>query len=212
MLNFLTQANAGGTGNDFTNQTGFTTMYLSDDNKHKLLEPPDQFGAVWETMPDPLDPTKNTYFKGTDFQKTVFRTGLSHNHSFSASGGTDKATFNVGVGYLNDEGIAINTDYKRLTVNLNGDLKVRDIVTVFARLLYSDYSNTQVPSVGTVFKNNINTAQTSKYMFEDGSLARDVCLPTGTLLIISAGTTHQMTMTGLLCIRYSLGYPARIIF
>lgn len=171
VLNFLTQANAGGTGNDFTNQTGFTTMYLSDDNKHKLLEPPDQFGAIWETIPDPLDPSKTLIFKGTDFQKTVFRTGLSHNHSFSASGGTDKATFNVGVGYLTDEGIAINTDYKRLSVNLNGNLKVRDNVTVFARLLYSSYSNTQVPSVGTVFKNNINTAQTSKYMFEDGTLA-----------------------------------------
>ena len=171
VLAFLTQANAGGTGNDFTNNTGFTTMYLSSYNEHKLLEPPDEFGAIWETIPDPLDPTKTLIFKGTDFQKTVFRTGLSHNHSFSASGGTDRATFNVGVGYLNDEGIAINTDYTRLSINLNGDLKVRDNLSVFGRLLFSNVKNNQVPNVGVVFKNNINTAQTSKYRFEDGSLA-----------------------------------------
>ena len=171
VLAFLTQANAGGTGNDFTNSTGFTTMYLSSANEHKLLEPPDEFGAIWETIPDPLDPTKTLIFKGTDFQKTVFRTGYSHNHSFSASGGTDRATFNVGVGYLDDEGIAINTDYKRLSINLNGDLKIRDNLSVFGRLLFSNQKDHQVPSVGTVFKNNINTAQTSKYRFEDGSLA-----------------------------------------
>lgn len=170
-LAFLTQANAGGTGNDLTNNTAFNLMYLSPDNEFLLDRPADEFGSKWETMADPLDESKTLIFKGTDFQKTVFRTGLTHNHTFSASGGTDKATFNVGLGYLNSEGIAINTDYKRFTVNLNGDIKLRDNVTVFGRLMYANSGNSQVPNVGVVFKNNINTAQTSKYSFEDGTLA-----------------------------------------
>ncbi|MEX2592374.1 MAG: carboxypeptidase-like regulatory domain-containing protein, partial [Anditalea sp.] len=73
VLNFLTQANAGGTGNDLTNNTAFTTMYLTPENQYLLDLPGDEWGAVWETIPDPLDPTRELIFKGLDFQKTVFR-------------------------------------------------------------------------------------------------------------------------------------------
>ncbi len=171
VLSFLTQANAGGTGNDLTNNTAFTTMYLTPENSYLLDEPADQWGAIWETIPDPLDPTKDLIFKGTDFQKTVFRRSYSHDHNLSISGGSEKATFNMGLGYLSNEGIAINTDYTRLTMNLNGEIQATDKLNFFGRLTYAKVTDSQVPNVGTVFKNNINTAQTSKYAFEDGSLA-----------------------------------------
>lgn len=171
VLDFLTQANAGGTGNDLTNNTAFTTMYLTQDNRYLLDEPADQWGAKWETIPDPLDPSRDLIFKGTDFQKTIFRRSYSHDHSLSISGGSDIAKFNLGVGYLDNQGIAINTDYERLTVNLNGDIKANDNLDFFGRFNWANVSDSQVPNVGVVFKNNINTAQTSKYQFEDGSLA-----------------------------------------
>jgi TonB-linked SusC/RagA family outer membrane protein len=171
VLSFLTQANAGGTGNDLTDKTGFTTMYLTPDNQHLLDRPADEWGAKWETMPDPLDPSKELIFKGTDFQKTIFRRSYSHDHHISVNGGTDKAAFNVGLGYLNNQGIAINTDYKRISLNLNGEVKANDKLSFFGRVTFANVTDAQVPNVGVVFKNNINTAQTSKYNFEDGSLA-----------------------------------------
>jgi len=170
-LDFLTQANAGGIGNDLTNNTAFTTMVLSPENQHLLSLPPDQWGAVWETIPDPLDPSRTLIFKGTDFQKTIFKKAYTHDHSINVSGGSEKAKFNLGLGYLDNEGVAINTDYKRISLNMNGDIQVAKNVNVFGRLNYANVTDHEVPDVGVVFKNNINTAQTSKYQFEDGSLA-----------------------------------------
>src|SRR5690606_16560698 len=106
-----------------------------------------------------------------DFQKTVFRTAYSNDHHLSVSGGSENARFNMGLGYLYNEGIAINADYKRVSVNLNGDIQAIDNHTFFGRLTFVNVSDQQVPNVGVVFKNNINTAQTSKYKFEDGTLA-----------------------------------------
>ena len=51
-----------GTGNDLTNKTAWTTQYLTPENEHKLNE-------GWESMPDPVDPTKTIIFKETDFHK-----------------------------------------------------------------------------------------------------------------------------------------------
>jgi len=171
VLNFLTQANAGGVGNDLTDKTGFTTMYLTPENEHLLDRPADEWGSRWETMADPLDPTRQLIFKGTDFQKTIFRRAYSHDHHLSVNGGTDKANFNLGLGYLNNQGIAINTDYQRVSLNMNGEVKANDKLSFFGRITFANVEDSQVPSVGVVFKNNINTAQTSKYNFEDGSLA-----------------------------------------
>src|SRR5690606_724269 len=89
----LSQASSAGTGNDLTRNTAFTTQYLTADNEHKLNE-------GWQQMPDPIDPTKTIIYKETDFQDILFRTGMSHNHAISASGGNEKATFNASVGYL----------------------------------------------------------------------------------------------------------------
>ncbi|WP_223834147.1 SusC/RagA family TonB-linked outer membrane protein [Spirosoma profusum] len=171
VLSSLTQSNAGGTANDLTNNTAFTTMYLTPENQNLLSRPADQWGAKWETIADPLDPTKTLIFKGTDFQKTIFRRAYSHDHNLSISGGSEKVKYSMGLGYLKNQGIAINTDYNRLSFNLNGDVQATKTLKFFARLNYANVEDSQVPNVGIVFKNNINTAQTSKYQFEDGSLA-----------------------------------------
>jgi len=160
----LAQATGAGTGNDLTNNTAFTTQYLTPQNQYKLNE-------GWESMPDPVDPTKTIIFKETDFRDKLFRTGLSHNHNISASGGTEKASFNLGVGYLGSEGIAITTDYKRLSLNFNSNLKVRDNLDVFARLLYSRTTDKVIPNLSTIFRFSIAPAPTTKYRFEDGTLA-----------------------------------------
>lgn len=171
VLNFLTQANAGGIGNDLTNDTRFTTMLLTPENEYLLNEPADQWGSVWETIPDPLNPSQDLIFKGLDFQNTIFKRAYTHDHSFNISGGSDVARFNAGLGYLDNEGTTINTDFKRLSLNLSGEVDVTDKLSFDGGLVYANVTDNQVPSIGVVFKNNINTAQTSKYQYEDGSLA-----------------------------------------
>ncbi len=152
-----------GTGNNLTDRTAYTTQYLTPENQHKLNE-------GWESIADPVDPSKTIIFKNTDWQKVLFRTGVSHNHNIAASGGNEKATFNTSLGYLSNEGIAITTGYKRLTFNVNGNVKVKDNLDVYSRLLYSNSSNTGV-SGESIFLWAMGLAPTAKYRFEDGTLS-----------------------------------------
>lgn len=168
----LSQPGSGGIGNNLTNGTAYTTQYLTSQNEYKLNE-------GWESMPDPTDPTKTIIFKDTDFQDVLFKTGLSNNHSLSASGGSDKASFNVGLGYLNSEGIALASDFKRFSLNLNGDLAIRDNLKVYGRIMYSNSASNVPPQGASLFGRSLGLPPTTKYQFEDGSLAPGLNLSIG---------------------------------
>ncbi|MEO5996462.1 MAG: TonB-dependent receptor [Chitinophagaceae bacterium] len=166
-LSLLAQANSAGTGNDLTNLTSFSTQYLTPLNEYKLKD-------GWESMPDPIDPTKTIIFSNTDFQSKLFRTGIGHNHSLSASGGNEGATFRVGVGYFDQDGIVITSKYRRLNASINGDLKVRKNVSVFGRLMYSNSDNNIPPTGVNLFGRTQGIPPTAKYKYEDGTLASGV--------------------------------------
>ncbi|MCE7070872.1 TonB-dependent receptor [Dyadobacter sp. CY327] len=168
----LTQPGSGGTGNDLSDKTPFTTQFLTPENEHKLQE-------GWESMRDPLDPSKTIIFKDTDFQELLFKTGISHNHALSIAGGTEKATFSAGLGYLKSEGIAIASDFRRLTLNLNSELAVRNNVKVFGRLMYSNSASKEPYQSTNLFGRSSGLPPTAKYQFEDGTLAPGINLSIG---------------------------------
>lgn len=162
-LAILSTASSAGTGNDLTNNTAYTTQYLTPLNQHKLKD-------GWQSMPDPIDPSKTIIFNDFDFQNSLYRTGVSGNHSITASGGTEKGTFSAGLGYLNNDGIVITTNYKRLNGHINGDFNIRDNLKVFGRLLYSNSQDNNPTSVNT-FGRSLGLPPTAKYKFEDGTFA-----------------------------------------
>ena len=155
---------SGGIGNDLTNQTSFSLQYLTPENEYKLNE-------GWESMPDPLDPSRTLIFSSVDWQDVLFRTAASQNHSVSISGGTEKAKLYLGLGYQDNEGIAIQTNYKRLSLNFNGEIQVTDKINLFARAMYASTSDQQVASIGSIFKSGLIAPSINKLYFEDGSLA-----------------------------------------
>ncbi len=163
-LSWLYGSHGQGIGNDLTNNTAFTPQYLTSKNEYKLNE-------GWESMPDPLDPSKTIIFSDTDWQDILFRKGITNDHYLSFAGGSDKATFSMGIGYSDIEGIAINTDYKRLTTNLNGRLQVKDNLYVYGSLNFSRSSDNEVYNITHLFERSIATPPTAKYKYEDGTLA-----------------------------------------
>jgi len=56
---------------------------------------------------------------GTDWQDVIYRTAITQNHQLSISGGKDKINYMVSGGYLDQEGILLNTEYKRFTLRAN---------------------------------------------------------------------------------------------
>ena len=160
-------ADAYGTGNDLTNNTAHTTQYLTAENEYKLSE-------GWESMPDPVDPSKTLIFKETDWQDVLFRTGIINDHHLSVSGGTEAARVNASVGYLTQEGTAIRSDFNRFTANLNGNLKVNDNLEVFASMVYARTHANEINNFANTFSRAMTLPPTTKYKFEDGSLAPGV--------------------------------------
>lgn len=153
-----------GTGNDLTKNTAFTTQYLTDENRHKLDE-------GWEQMSDPLNPDKTIIYKETDWQDVLFRTALTQNHHLSVSGGSEDATFNVNLGRMSAEGVAIQTGYNRTTLDMGGNLDVTEDLSLGGQLNFSNSNDETVFSENWVFQRSLGLPPTAKLRYEDGTLA-----------------------------------------
>lgn len=77
--------------------------------------------------PDFADPT--LWGKGIDWLDALLQTAMMQNYSVSYSGGNDKSSYYVSGGVLDQEGIVINTNYRRYTAQFNGESKVRPWLT-----------------------------------------------------------------------------------
>jgi TonB-linked SusC/RagA family outer membrane protein len=66
-------------------------------------------------------------FKGkpfVDWQDAIFRKGPVKSHNLTISGGSQKATFNVGAGYLDNIGVERGQGFKRFSLKVNSDINV----------------------------------------------------------------------------------------
>ncbi len=73
-------------------------------------------GAVTDTL-------RNLYNQNLDMQDLIFRTAVRNDINLSASGATPNSNFKyyINAGYLNEQGIIINSSYDRLTFRINSD-------------------------------------------------------------------------------------------
>ena len=74
---------------------------------------------------DPADYI-DTANANTDWQDELFRTAFTQNHNLSFRGGSEKATFNASIGYLNQEGLIKTTGHNKITGHLNIGTSVLD--------------------------------------------------------------------------------------
>jgi TonB-dependent starch-binding outer membrane protein SusC len=64
--------------------------------------------------------------EGTNWQKEIFRTAVTNNHQLSFSGEKSGTRFYTSLGYLDQEGVLLNSGFKRYSVRLNLDSAVKD--------------------------------------------------------------------------------------
>ncbi len=63
---------------------------------------------------------------GTDWQREIFRGASITNHQLSISGGKDNTKFYTSLSYFDQEGIVINSDFRRYGIRLNLDHKYNE--------------------------------------------------------------------------------------
>lgn len=84
---------------------------------------------------------------GTDWQDEIYRTGKTQNHQLSISGGNELVRYFVSAGYMNQQGIVLNTKYARYNLRSNLDFKVTNWMNAGINLnVIKDKGN--VPPVG----------------------------------------------------------------
>ena len=115
----------GSKGRTSVNYDGYITA-ASPAKLHDLLgakdfvtianEKYENWGMKGQAVYDPNGPD-------TNWNDYIFRTGFQHNHSLSASGGTDKSQYYVSLGFTEQEGIVRANDLNRLS--LKADLTTK---------------------------------------------------------------------------------------
>ncbi len=92
----------------------------------------------------------------TNWYKTILRNAFQQQHNVSVSGGTDKATHLLNVGYLNEDGIVVGNSFKRLTLRLNEEYKFNDFVRMGLQSSYGNsvnqngFSNIDIDAYGNI--------------------------------------------------------------
>ncbi|SHJ23107.1 SusC/RagA family TonB-linked outer membrane protein [Pseudozobellia thermophila] len=69
-----------------------------------------------------------------DLQDLLTRPGVRNQTNISVSGGNEKVTFFWNTGYLNEEGVVINSNYKRINTQLKLDAKVSNKLKLGTRV------------------------------------------------------------------------------
>lgn len=118
------------TGNNTTNSI-YTTMVLTDANRYLLSQP------GWQSIDDPITPGQKLIFMDNNMTKLFYQPSMSQEYNASVDGGTDKASYYAGLGYLDDTGIVFGSSLKRYTATVNGSFKIKDNFKVSTNILYA---------------------------------------------------------------------------
>jgi len=72
----------------------------------------------------PLFSNASSLGEGTNWYNQILHNGMVTNHQISIMGGSEKSTYNLSLGYLNQDGIVKNNNFKRYTARLSNDFQV----------------------------------------------------------------------------------------
>lgn len=92
--------------------------------------------------------------EGTDWQSELFRNAPMTNHSLSVSGGDTRTQYLLSGSYFKQEGIALGSDFRRLSLRLNLDNKATNWLKIGTSLQLANIRE----NVNTTNSNVINTA------------------------------------------------------
>jgi TonB-linked SusC/RagA family outer membrane protein len=99
--------------------------------------------------------------EGTDWQRELFNNAAMHKHQINFSGGSNNTTYYMSGEYLNQQGIALGSGFKRYSFRLNLDNKPREWATIGANLSFNqtneiltttNYGDAQSPLIANALR------------------------------------------------------------
>ena len=80
--------------------------------------------------------------KGTDWQDAMFNRAMMQSHNLSISGGNEKSTFAMGIGYLDQEGVALGSSFDRFNLRGVFDSQVKEYLKVGINFAFNNSNQT----------------------------------------------------------------------
>lgn len=97
--------------------------------------------------------------EGTDWQNELFRRAPMTSYQLSFSGGDDKTKYAISGGYLDQDGIIINSNFKRYTFRTNLDRELSKRLTVGSNMSYARITSSGVlTNAGTIVPGVVTAA------------------------------------------------------
>lgn len=139
---------------NFSTQVGisqaqnFVEVLNADDFLDMIIEARTNGGTIGQYQ-NLVDLRKSGNYPNTDWQREVFRNALNARTNLSVTGGTDRIHYNFSAGYQDEDGILLNSFFKKVTVKGGFDAKLTDWLR-FGVSFSPTYSRTrsQSPSGG----------------------------------------------------------------
>ncbi|GGC69512.1 SusC/RagA family TonB-linked outer membrane protein [Pedobacter quisquiliarum] len=88
--------------------------------------------------------------EGTNWRDVILRDAMVTNHQISVNGGGEKSTYNLSLGYLNQDGNVENNNYKRYTARLSSDFQIFEPLKVGYNVTGSSSASKDAP--GSIFR------------------------------------------------------------
>lgn len=168
---FLTGGRYGlSTGNprNSRNTLEFLDTYIANYGADYVADLIDHQG--WQTMDDPVTGRK-LIFQETNYQDVTFRDANKTEYDLNVSGGSDKITYYVGLGSLNQEGIVLGTGYKQYSALINTTYKLSDRLSLNTNVNYQFRSSSGAWNYQNVLSRSVTMPFTYRLNYEDGKPA-----------------------------------------
>jgi TonB-linked SusC/RagA family outer membrane protein len=123
--------------------------------------------AGGETPLEFLDPS--LLGAGTDWQKELFSNAAMDKHQLNLSGGSENTTYYLSGDYLNQEGVAAGSGFKRYAVRLNLDNKPKKWATIAVNLSFNQTNEKLTTSQENIISNALQLTPQIPVKNLDGS-------------------------------------------
>jgi TonB-dependent starch-binding outer membrane protein SusC len=84
----------------------------------------------------------------TDWYSQILRNAFQQNHNVTVSGSSDRVKYLFSAGYMDDQGIVINNDFKRFTLRSNDEFKLAKNLTLGILTSFTEEINQNVNLIG----------------------------------------------------------------
>uniref|UniRef100_UPI003216E81B TonB-dependent receptor n=1 Tax=uncultured Draconibacterium sp. TaxID=1573823 RepID=UPI003216E81B len=81
----------------------------------------------------------------TNWQDEMFRKAFQQKYNVAVNGGTDDLLYNFSLGYTDEEGVVLNTDFERISFRSNVELKLNDFIKIGENFTVAHVRTKRVP-------------------------------------------------------------------